>query len=132
MTMHDFPGLLQAARTQAEPQRLLFVFATVGISADCTPAQRAAFEAGEGGELTPVMCVDKDPAELRDFAALAAEADATGQDWALVFVGAMCRSRQDDAAQVDAALRGMVEAIATGAPGPWVPFDRAGRPVQLG
>ena len=132
MNLNDFPGLLQAARSQPEPQRLLFVFASIGLSADCTPEQRAAYEAGKGGELTPVMCVDKDPADVADFAALAREADSTGQDWALVFVAAMCRSRQDDAAQIEAALRGMVEGIATGAPGPWVPFDREGRAVVLG
>ena len=34
MNLNDFPGLLQAARSQPEPQRLLFVFASIGLSAE--------------------------------------------------------------------------------------------------
>jgi hypothetical protein len=130
----SFDDLLRAARAQPDAQRLLFVFAGVGLPADATPAQRALFEAGEGGELSPVMCVDKGPHELEGFAALAGEAALTGQDWALVFVAALAGrgGEAPGAAQVDAALKKMVESIATGAFGACVPFDRDGRPVTIG
>ena len=68
----NFDDLLQAARTQSQPQRLLFVFAGAELPADASAEQRAQFEAGEGGELAPLMCVDKAADELTGFDALAA------------------------------------------------------------
>jgi hypothetical protein len=44
-----YDDLLRAARAQAEPQRLLFVFAKAVLPDDSTPAQRAAYAAGQGG-----------------------------------------------------------------------------------
>ena len=64
MDISSFDDLLQAARMQPEPQRLLFVFAAVELPDDATPAQRARFEAGQGGALVPLMCVDKRPEEI--------------------------------------------------------------------
>src|SRR5690606_2294017 len=61
MSLHDFSGLLRAARTQAEPQRLLLVFASAELPADATPEERLRFERGEGGALAPALCVDKSP-----------------------------------------------------------------------
>ena len=61
MTIRNFDDLLQAARQQAQPQRLLLVFAGASLPAGATAEQRAAFAAGESGELAPLMCVDKDP-----------------------------------------------------------------------
>ena len=53
MTISSFDDLLLAARQQAQPQRLLFVFASAGVPDDASPAQRASFLAGQGGTLTP-------------------------------------------------------------------------------
>ena len=83
MDISSFDDLLQAARMQPEPQRLLFVFAAVELPDDATPAQRARFEAGQGGALVPLMCVDKTPQELASFDVLVAEArqfTASGHD----------------------------------------------------
>lgn len=134
MNISSFDDLLLAARQQTEPQRLLLVFAGASLSADATPAQRAAFEAGSGGELAPLMCVDKTLEELSDFAALATEASAmlrpTGQDWVLAFASAL--SGPADNARVDTALQGMVEALRQGQLAGFIPFDRTGRAVKLG
>lgn len=89
MNITCFDDLLQAARAQPTPQRLLFVFAQAELPADSTPAQRKRFEQGEGGALVPFMCVDKDPAELQSFDQLAQEANAIGQPWGMVFAAAM-------------------------------------------
>lgn len=134
MELTSFDDLLQAARTQHDPQRLLLVFAGASLPEGASAAQRAAFEAGEGGELAPLMCVDKDPADLQGFAALAQEAAAMGQPWALVFAGALGGrgGQAPSAAQVDAALQAMVEAVRGGDIGRFVAFDRRGQAVQLG
>src|SRR5215207_1626424 len=69
----QFELLLQAAASQPEPQRLLFVFAAAELPADASAAQRARFEAGQGGALTPLACVDKAVGDLSSFEALVAE-----------------------------------------------------------
>lgn len=133
MNIAHFDDLLAAARAQTEPQRLLLVFAGASLPADASAAQRAAFDAGEAGELGPLMCVDKSPAELADFQALLAEAATLAQPWALVFAGALGGSAgQAPAAQVvDAALQKMVDAVRTGDIGRYIAFDRGGHAVQL-
>ena len=134
MDISHFDHLLAAARQQPDAQRLLLVFAAASLPAGATAEQQARFEAGESGELAPLMCVDKDPVELKDFAALQAEASAMGHDWALVFAAAMSgQGRQAPApAQVEAALTRMVEAVKSGQLSGLIPFDRQGEAVQLG
>ena len=133
MEISHFNDLLAAARQQPDAQRLLLVFAAASLPPDATAEQRARFEAGESGELTPLMCVDKDPAEWKDFAALQAEALSMGQDWALVFAAALSgQGRQAPAStQVEAALTRMVEAVKSGNLSGMIPFDRQGEAVQL-
>ncbi|MEZ5647082.1 MAG: ribonucleotide reductase subunit alpha [Burkholderiaceae bacterium] len=134
MNISNFNDLLDAARMQSQPQRLLFVLAAIELPDDATPAQRAGFERGEGGALVPRMCVDKSPDELADFAQLGDEARAMGCDWGMVFAaalsgrGAMAPAQAD----IDAALDTMVERIRQGQIGAYLPFDRDGQAVRLG
>ena len=133
MNIESFDDLLQAARAQAEPQQLLFVFAGAELPAGASAAQRASFDAGEGGELAPLMCVDKPAAEIGNFAALAAEAAQAGPPWAIVFSAALSGlgGQLPSAAQADAALQHMVDSIKFGRLDGMLPFNRDGRPVQL-
>lgn len=133
MNISHFDHLLDAARQQAQPQRLLLVFAGASLPGGATDEQRACFEAGESGELAPLMCVDKDPSALADFAALVNEAATLGPGWALVFAGALSgQGGQAPAASlVDAALQRMVEAVKSGNLSSLIPFDRQGQAVQL-
>ncbi len=133
MNISSFDDLLRAAREQPEPQRLLFVFASAELPDDSTPEQRARFQAGQGGALTPVMSVDKNPADLGSFAALVDESRQLGQDWAIVFVAALSGrgGRAPTSAEADRSLQRMIEAIKSGSIGSFVPFDRRGRPVLL-
>lgn len=133
-TISSFDDLLRSAREQAQPQRLLFVFVAAGLPDDATADQRARFEAGEGGTLTPLMCVDKTPEELPSFDVLAAEARQFGQDWSMVFVAAIAGSMgtAPTAEQADAPLKRMVESIKAGNIEGFIPFDTVGQPVQLG
>ena len=89
MMLNDFDGLLDAARQQAEPQRLLFVFARADLPESPTDDQHARHAQGEGGTLTPVLCVDKAPGEIASFTALAAESAQAGMAWDVVFVAAL-------------------------------------------
>src|SRR5690606_5557179 len=134
MQISRFDDLLQAARAQAEPQRLLFVFAGVELPDDATPAQRARFERGEGGALVPQMCVDKAPDELASFDALAQEAAQVGQEWALVFAAALSGTlnRAPTSEDAEAPLSRMVDAIKRGAHSGLIPFDRSGHAVRIG
>ncbi|MDP3612931.1 MAG: ribonucleotide reductase subunit alpha, partial [Rubrivivax sp.] len=89
MDIAHFDDLLRLARPQREPQVLLFVFASAGLPADASHSQRVQHDSGVGGELTPLMCVDKTPAALTDFETLCAEAEVAGPPWAIVFSAAL-------------------------------------------
>ena len=129
----SFDDLLLAARGQPEPQRLLFVFADAELPEDCTPEQRARFQAGLGGSLTPVVSVDKTPEELGTFAALVEESRQFGREWAVVFVAGLagrggCAPTSEEA---NLQLQRMIESIKSGSIGSYIPFDRQGMPLQL-
>lgn len=134
MDISTFDDLLQAARAQAEPQRLLFVFAGVELPEEATPAQRQRFEAGEGGALVPLMCVDKRPDELASFDALVQESSQFGHDWGIVFAAAMSGTlnRAPTSEDAEEPLQRMVEAIKRGEHGSYIPFDPQGQAVQMG
>ncbi|MDI1261351.1 ribonucleotide reductase subunit alpha [Aquabacterium sp.] len=134
MSITTFNQLLQAARQQPDAQRLLLVFAGAGLPEGCTPEQRAAFEAGHGGELTPLACVDKTPDELGSFAQLTQEAEQMVQDWAIVFVAGMSGKGQvpPTSAEAQPQLQRMVDAIKGGQLGTLIPFNREGEAVRLG
>lgn len=133
MQIDSFEDLLEAARHQPEPQRLLLVFAGVELSDDCTPEQRARFEAGEGGALVPRMAADKGLDELSSFAALEQESLQFSQDWVLVFVAALSGHQgmppTEDA--VERALHQMTETIGQGQLAAFLAFNRQGEPVSF-
>lgn len=134
MDILSFDDLLQAARAQPEPQRLLFVFAGVELPEDSTTAQRERFEAGQGGALVPLMCVDKRPEELSSFAALVQESSQFGHNWGLVFAAALSGSvnRAPTTEDAEEPLQRMVESIKQGKTSAFIPFDPQGQPVQFG
>lgn len=131
MDITCFDDLLQAARLQPEPQRLLFVFAASSVPDDATPQQKASHARGEGGELTPILCVDKTPDELGTFAALVEESRRTGQDWHVVFVAAMADQTAylPDNKDVDQAFQRMTQMIKYGTVSSLLAFDRTGEPI---
>ena len=133
MQITNFQDLLTAAAQQTEAQRLLLVFAGAVLPADASAQQRAEFEAGHGGELEPLMCVDKLPQELASFAALSAEADLLARDWQIVFATSLSGSpgQPPSSTQAEAALQKMVESIKAGQLDAFIPFNRAGEPVRL-
>ena len=131
LNISTFDDLLRAARQQPEPQRLLFVFAGAELPADSTPEQRRRFDAGAGGALIPLMCVDKTPEELGTFSELVEESRSLGPEWAIVFVASLAGQggRAPTSEGAEAPLRSMVEASKGGSHGSFIPFDRNGRPI---
>lgn len=133
MNISDFNDLIIAARAQQEPQRLLFVFTSVELPDDCTPTQRAAFEAGSGGALTPLACLDKALEELVNFETLLEEAKQYLPDWTLVFVAAIsgAKGKPPRSEDAEAPLNRMVEMIKAGTVGTLIPFNKQGQTVSL-
>lgn len=130
MNISSFTDFIAAAKSQPEPQRLLFVF----TESEAAPGQASGGSAGQQrGTLTPVMCVDKLPDELASFAGLLAESQRTGQHWDVVFAAALSGQAgvapASDAAELP--LKKMIDAIQQGAIGNFLAFDRAGELVQF-
>ena len=130
----NYRELIAATGQEHEPQRLLFVFCRAELPDSASAEERAAFERGEGGALSPVVCVDKTPAEVADFSQLVDESRNTGQNWDVVFVAAMSGRGgvppSSDEAQQPMTM--MVESIRMGHVGNYLPLDVSGEAVSLG
>jgi len=112
-----FEQLLAAASAQPDPQVLLFIFAGAELPADATPAQRRSFEQGAGGELTPLMCVEKEVGELSTFDALLLESREVGPPWQVLFAAALSGAdgKRPAGREVEQALKVLVDRVRHGA-----------------
>lgn len=81
----DFKTLLTVARQQPEPQRLLFVFLRTILPDNSGNGGGPV----QGGQLQPVMCVDKGLDELTTFVDLLDESKRMGADWQIVLIGGL-------------------------------------------
>ncbi|WP_367141845.1 ribonucleotide reductase subunit alpha [Rhodoferax sp.] len=129
----NFDDLLQAARQQAQPQRLLMVFTSAELPDDCTPQQRQEFEAGHGGALVPAMVADKAPEEIQSFAALKLESGKFQSQWHVVFVASLTGANNTPASSsdVEKTLERMVASVKLGALDNMVAFDTSGNAIML-
>lgn len=133
MEITAFADLLAAAQAQPQPQRLLLVFVAAELPDDATELERQRHAEKQGGSLKPVLCVDKLPGELADFAGLLAESARTGVAWDLVFAAGLggragAAPSSDEAEQP---LKMMVGAIEAGSIGNFLAFDRDGQVVSF-
>lgn len=133
MNIESYQDLLQAAAAQAEPQRLLFVFAKAELPNGYTDSQKQQFEQGHGGALEPVLCVDKLPEEISEFQQLVTESQTTGIDWDIAFVSALggrggFPPNSDEAVQP---LQMMMQKIQGGMIADFLTFDKNGELVAL-
>lgn len=83
MSIANFIELLKESMKQTEPQRLLFLFAKA------TPMALPYQTQHKSGSITPVMCVDKLPSEIKGFKELVAEADRISSKWDFVFIAGL-------------------------------------------
>jgi len=130
----SFDALLEAARREPEPQRLLMVFVKAVLPEDADEEQIHRFEAGDGGGLVPVMYVDKAEDELTSFADLAEESRQMSEDWQMVLVA--CLSGRDGRApspdDAEEPLKLIVRSIHAGGDlSHLAAFDRDGDPVRF-
>lgn len=133
MIISSFADLLAAALKQAQPQRLLFMFAKAELPQGHVASQKQQFDSQQGGELRAVMCVDKLPEELSDFEHLVAESKHTGKTWDVVFITSMS-GQGGVAPSSDAASRPldmMVESLRNGNIGQYLAFNQAGELLQF-
>ncbi len=133
MNISSYTEFVTAAKRQPEPQRLLFVFVEAALPPNATEGQKQTFHAQQGGTLTPVMCVDKLPAEVEDFTGLVEESGRTGQHWDIVFAASLSGRggivpSSESATQP---LKQMINAIQQGSIANFLAFDRAGELVQF-
>ena len=129
----SFDDLLQAARHQQQAQRLLLVFAGAELPEDSSAEQRAQFEAGTGGALVPLMCVDKSPDELASFSALKQESRQFECPWQVLFASSLSGSAQaaPTSKATETALQTMVESIKQGRLANMIAFDTQGQALSL-
>ena len=78
-----FEDLLGYAKEQEDAQRLLFLFTKANVS------RKSRKRDEKSGTLDAVMCVDKLPEEVADFASLVEEADSISKEWDIVFVAGL-------------------------------------------
>lgn len=129
MNITCFDDLLAASRAQSQAQTLLMVFVDVELPEGASAAERARFEQGQGGALTPRMCLDRRAADLQDWASLVQEADQQSPQWRMVIVAAIASSAASN--KIDEALDRMVMAVHQGKIQAFVPLDRDGQAVQF-
>lgn len=131
----DYKSLLAAAKEQVEPQRLLFVFLKTSLPKDYNSEEETRFLSGEGGELEPVMCVDKTLDELGDFSDLVKESESMEQNWQIVLVACLS-GKNGIAPSSDEAVKPlemMVNAVKTGGNlSNFLAFEKNGTPIQFG
>ncbi|MEH6459438.1 ribonucleotide reductase subunit alpha [Chitinimonas sp. JJ19] len=133
LPINSFSDFLLAARQQDQPQRLLFVFARAELPEQASQEERARFEAGQGGALAPLMCVDKLPEEIGDFVQLRTESEHMGQSWQLLFAASLAGrgGKAPGSAEAEPHLNRMIEAIKQGRVQHLLAFDREGDPQRL-
>jgi hypothetical protein len=130
----DYESLLLAAKNQSEPQRLLFVFLKASLPKDHKNEEAVGFYSGQGGQLQPIMCVDKTLSELGVFSDLVAESERMEQDWQIVLVACLSGRNgvvpsSDDATQP---LTMMLQTVENGGDlSKYMAFNRDGTPVQF-
>lgn len=123
----NFESLIQAAKAQSQPQRLLFLFAKAEEEASSRAQEHR-------GTLTPLMCVDKLPEELTSFEDFKDEADNISPDWD--FMLAVGLSGQNGVAptteSAEPFLNQMISNLTSGQDlTRYVIFDRENNPVLI-
>ena len=123
-----FKDLLKMTSEQAQPQRLLLLFA----NAESTNNKKS--KKYRRGTISPVMCVDKLTSELTTFASLAMEADTIEKKWNFVFISSLSGDNNvaPTSEEAEPFLNKMANDIESGNDiGRYVILDRDENPIEL-
>lgn len=133
MSISNFTDLLNEARRQTDPQRILFVFTQIEPPENPDNEQQQAFEQGHGGALIPLACVDKALGELNSFTDIATEAQMMVPNWDIVFVAALSGQHPIEPTPelAETHLNQMIEMIKIGRVAGFIAFDRNGDVLLL-
>ncbi|MBL4575445.1 MAG: hypothetical protein JKY51_05000, partial [Opitutaceae bacterium] len=96
--------------------------------------QSTRFHSGQGGELEPIMCVDKNLNELGSFADLVTESESMRQEWQIVLIA--CLSGKNgivpSSEEATQSLKRMVQTVESGGSlSNFLAFDKNGAPIQF-
>ena len=125
--LSNFQSLIDAAKQQTQPQRLLFLFAKAESEDQKETNQQR-------GTLSPLMCVDKLPEELSSFATFKDEADGISPDWDFMLAVGLSGQNGQAPSSDDAEpfLNQMVSNLTAGQDlSQYVIFDREDNPVMI-
>jgi len=125
----DYKSLLAVGKQQNDPQRFLFVFLQAFLPDDHNDTDKQRFHSGQGGELKAMMCVDKDLAELTDFADLVAESKQMEQDWSMVLIACLSgiNGMTPSSEEAEQPLKTMVQTVQNGGDlSKYLAFDKQG------
>src|SRR5690625_7892204 len=113
--------------------RSLFLVSIRSIVYQPNSAQKSHYLQRTGVDLSPVLCVYKWSEQLHDFETLTEKSRHTGQDWDIVFAGAMEDHSPwlPEIEDVDKTLKQMMAMIRAGTIGPLLAFDRQGDPIMF-
>ena len=127
--------MLLAAKKQPTPQRFLFVFLKKSLSKDSDSEQAFRYQSGFGGELEPVMSVDKPLEELSDFEDLVTESMQMKKPWDIVLVACLSGDNGKMPSSEDSKkpLETIMKTVETGGDlSKYMAFDTAGMPLIFG
>jgi len=96
--------------------------------------EKSSFQAGQGGALEAVMCVDKTLEELGSFADLVKESETMEQDWQIVLVASLSGRNGvvPDSKEAETALKKMMDTVQLGGNlSKFMAFERNGQPVRF-
>lgn len=113
---------------------MLFVFLKASLPKDYKDEEKGSFDSGQGGELEPIMCVDKPLEELSNFSDLVKESEQMEQDWHIVLVSSISGSNGlvADTKEVERSLKMMVGTVQQGGDlSKFMAFERGGEPLRF-
>ena len=101
--------------TPIQAQAIPIVLTGRDLMAGSKEEEEASFRSGEGGELQPIMCTDKELGDLGTFADLVAESDKMEQNWQIVLVASLSGKNSTVPNSIDAEkpLKMMVDTVQT-------------------
>lgn len=133
MEISSYKDLIEMARSQADAQRLLFVFTRPELPENFNSQQEREFQTGKGGILTPVMYVDKAPGDVESFATIIEQSIEMPTDWSIVFIGALSGTGKFPPCSdtIEKSFLKMIEDIKIGRLSNFLAFDKHGDIVKF-